>query len=87
MIELTRDDLAAIRSALGERYPIDERDQAIYRAGMAAGIERSMEACDREREIYQLGPPGSLRNDIMRMGRSAYLGCAAAIRALLKEQR
>ena len=41
MIELTRDDLAAIRNALGERYPIDERDQAIYRAGLAAGIERA----------------------------------------------
>jgi len=38
MIELTRDDLVAIRNALGERYPIDERDHAIYRAGLAAGI-------------------------------------------------
>ena len=37
MIELTRDDLVAIRNALGERYPIDERDHAIYRAGLAAG--------------------------------------------------
>jgi len=46
MIELTRDDLAAIRSALGERYPIDERDQAIYRAGLAAGIERAAQTCD-----------------------------------------
>jgi hypothetical protein len=43
MIELTRDDLVAIRSALGERYPIDERDQAIYRAGLAAGIERAQQ--------------------------------------------
>ena len=41
MIELTRNDLVAIRNALGERYPIDERDQAIYRAGLAAGIERA----------------------------------------------
>jgi len=46
MIELTRDDLAAIRNALGERYPIDERDQAIFRAGMAAMAERAAQACE-----------------------------------------
>ena len=54
----------------------------VYRAGIRGGMERAMEACDREREIYQLGPPGSLTNDAQQMGRSACWGCAAAIRAL-----
>jgi len=48
MIELTRDDLVAIRNALGERYPIDERDRAIYRAGLAAGIERAAKHMESE---------------------------------------
>jgi len=48
MIELTRNDLVAIRNALGERYPIDERDQAIYRAGIVAGIERAAKHMESE---------------------------------------
>ena len=73
MIELTRDDLAAIRNALGERYPIDERDRAIYRAGIAAGIERGQKFLD----------------DLMlEQGRAGEYGstaeCARLFRALLK---
>jgi hypothetical protein len=55
-----------------------------YIAGIAAGLERALTECDREREIYKLGPPGSLQNDVQQMGRSACWGCAAAIRALIK---
>jgi len=79
MIELTRDDLAAIRNALGERYPIDERDQAIYRAGLAAGIERSAQVCDDLHWDYNGHP---LASDEVSAEE-----CADAIRALLKEQR
>jgi len=80
--------LAEIRArhypdALGFQAAIKEA----YLAGEVAGMERSMEACDREREIYQLGPPGSLRNDVIQMGRAACWGCAAAIRLLDKEQK
>jgi len=56
MIELTRDDLVAIRNALGERYPIDERDHAIYRAGLAAGITTLREriaALEAERDQWR----------------------------------
>ena len=40
MIELAMDDLAAIRNALGERYPIDERDQAMIAVIEAAKAMR-----------------------------------------------
>ena len=80
MIELTRDDLAAIRSALGERYPIDERDQAIYRAGLAAGIERAAKVCDDKRK-----PAADVIVGAYRQGHDDGCDrCAAAIRALLK---
>jgi hypothetical protein len=73
MIELTRDDFVAIRNALGERFPIDERDQAIYRAGMAAMAERAAKVCD------------DATTDADKRGRLCYSQeCAAAIRALLK---
>jgi hypothetical protein len=75
MIELTRDDLVAIRSALGERYPIDERDQAIYRAGLEAGIERAAKVCEARTD------PDSEKHGIMSM---EAIHCAADIRALLK---
>jgi len=73
MIELTRDDLAAIRNALGERYPIDERDQAIYRAGIAAGIERAAQRVENGRFLHDDAPTARFARE-----------CAAAIRALLK---
>ena len=83
MIELTRDDLLAIRSALGERYPIDERDHAIYRAGLAAGIERSAKVCDAERNFSEVMPMREPEErEYARGWRSACWGCAAAIRAL-----
>jgi len=86
MIELTRNDLVAIRNALGERYPIDERDQAIYRAGLAAGIERAAQACDAERNFSEVMPMREPEErEYARGWRSACWGCAAAIRALLKE--
>ena len=72
MTELTRDDLAAIRSALGERYPIDERDQAIYRAGLSAGIERSAKVVEGGRFLTDTAPIKLWADE-----------CAAAIRALL----
>ena len=75
MIELTRDDLVAIRNALGERYPIDERDQAIYRAGLAAGIERAAQTAERSACEWN---NGKQRQHIVA------IHCAAAIRALLK---
>ena len=76
MIELTMDDLAAIRNALGERYPIDERDQAIYRAGLAAGIERAAQRVENGRFLHDDAPTARFARE-----------CAAAIRALDKEQR
>jgi len=88
MIELTNADYEKIREvcSAGHRsgtYPMiaDERE-AIYRAGLAAGIERSMEACDRESKTYQDGPPRNLRADVVHIGRAACWGCAAAIRLL-----
>ena len=77
MIELTRDDLVAIRNALGERYPIDERDQAIYRAGLAAGIERAANICGEYAYDKRAAPE-------LRGNSNGAADCAAAIRALLK---
>jgi len=84
MIELTRDDLAAIRSALGERYPIDERDHAIYRAGIAAGLERAANVCDKWAENALSKQDGKLYDvdTNLRMMAIGPQDCAAAIRAL-----
>ena len=94
MIELTADDRAEIdrvhdewrESWSGE--PAGDSlailDEMLARRFLAAGIERSMEACDREGEIYNDGPPRNLRADVVHIGRAACWGCAAAIRALLK---
>ena len=87
MLTLTDADRAKLAGLIPDNCTdpliVAER-QAIYRAGIAAGIERAITECDREREIYHLGPPGSLRNDAQQMARSACWGCAAAVRALLK---
>ena len=80
MIELTRDDLAAIRNALGERYPIDERDEDIFRAGMAAMAERAAQVCDDMSK-----PHAGIIVGAYRQGHDDGCDrCAAAIRALLK---
>ena len=87
-IELSEQDIARIDAALqgmdGDALLSHQADEAIYRAGLAAGIERSMEACDRESKTYQDGPPRNLRADVVHIGRAACWGCAAAIRALVK---
>ena len=84
MIELTRNDLVAIRNALGERYPIDERDQAIYRAGIAAGLERAANVCDKWAENALSKQDGKLYDvdTNLRMMAIGPQDCAAAIRAL-----
>ena len=74
-LELTTGDYLEIRAALGERFPIDERDRAIYLAGMRAGIERAAKECDATGQR-----PRTQRTD----GPRACTDCAAAIRALLK---
>ena len=84
MIELTRNDLVAIRNALGERYPIDERDHAIYRAGIAAGLERAANVCDKWAENALSKQDGKLYDvdTNLRMMAIGPQDCAAAIRAL-----
>ena len=76
MIELTMDDIAAIRNALGERYPIDERDQSIYRAGISAGIERSAQVAMTVPDTF-----GTLADD---SHKECAIVTARLIRGLLK---
>ena len=77
MIELTDDDLWTIAPLVGK---VQLQHQAIYRAGMAAGIERSAKAAeDCKPMMYRQVP----RN--MKLGYDeACNNCAAAIRALDK---
>jgi len=77
-LELTTGDYLEIRAALGERFPIDERDRAIYRAGLAAGIERAAMIAD---DVTW----DSEYHDMWHVGfDAAAKACAAAIKALLK---
>jgi len=87
MIELSDADLAdieRIRAEWRQSWSTEPQqlDNMLAKHFLAAGIERSIEACDREMEIYQAGPPRNLRADVVHIGRAACWGCAAAIRLL-----
>ena len=97
-IELTNAEVdAAIESAYmatqqtnivdGIRPPFivgKELWRVIYRAGLAAGIERSAKVCDAERNFSEVMPMREPEErEYARGWRSACWGCAAAIRALL----
>jgi hypothetical protein len=75
MIELTNADLAIIDDLRAEAPAMLARDRAIYRAGLAAGIERSAKVCEARTD------PDSEKHGIMSM---EAIHCAADIRALLK---
>jgi len=76
MIELTRNDRVSINDAIdpfrtNSGSQMQEMIEALYRAGMAAMAERAAQVC-----IKLVATEQDNAND-----------CAAAIRALIKEQR
>jgi Lar family restriction alleviation protein len=73
MIELTDEDVAAIKVAIAPLQTEDDEQEAVYRAGLAAGLERAARECDVR---ANLSFPG--------IEAKGAIECAAAIRALVK---
>ena len=85
MIELTEADRAAIANAIAGTYARfetrkhdwgcckDAAEDAIYRAGLAAGIERAAQRVENGRFLHDDAPTARFARE-----------CAAAIRALVK---
>ena len=82
MIELTNADQIEIDRLChtGRTLTIRELND-LYCAGLAAGIERAAQVCDKERDDYV---PNSLRGDVLQAAFSAADACAIKIRKLMK---